>query len=312
MAYSYSLVAKHGEDRGSASRGDKIYKLRITTDATDGSEPINTIVARDYFANNWITGLFAPEFIVDPSANPLVPSAQLQDVRVTEDATRGDHSTGVITYGLYNLECSWGAFAFRYQQPPGVASAQVTLRTSLTTVRQKAAQAASIYYQAADFPEHDFGGLINVTVDGEVEGVDVQIPTSVLGVTAVLPNANPTGGAASVGAYAAATTAIVGKTNAAAYRTFAIGTLLCSGVTLSPSDADHFKVDAEFLYSPNATGLTVGRVNGVNKDGWQYLWVYPREMKQSVGGRDIVSQEPAQVAVETLYGSANFLNALGF
>ena len=84
--------------------------------------------------------------------------------------------------------------------------------------------------------------------DGEVAGVDVQLPQNVLSVSNVLPATTVTA------AYQYGAEQLVGKTNSLSYRSRAAGTLLCSAVSFTQQDADNFQVTAEFLFSPNVTG----------------------------------------------------------
>jgi len=63
-----------------------------------------------------------------------------------------------------------------------------------------------------------------------------------------------------------------------------------------------------FACSPNATGLVVGDITGIDKLGWDYLWVRYATYEDS-SGRSLV-QRPASVHVDRVLVPSDY-SALG-
>lgn len=99
-----------------------------------------------------------------------------------------------------------------------------------------------------------------------------------------------------------------GKVNDADWRIFSKGEVRFMGVSGSGKGEYTFPLTFQFEASPNATGLTVGDITGVDKEGWQYLWVfYEKDEDLTADGKII---QPAGVYVEKVYEYGDF-DALG-
>lgn len=116
----------------------------------------------------------------------------------------------------------------------------------------------------------DWGGVIGATKDG-IEGVDITVPQYSVRATKYVA-------AGSIAALKAAAFALTGTVNSDSVTydgdAFAAGELLFLGMTatkrteVSPAD---YECTFEFAASPNATGITVGAITGIDKEGWDYL-----------------------------------------
>ncbi len=63
-----------------------------------------------------------------------------------------------------------------------------------------------------------------------------------------------------------------------------------------------------FAASPNVTGQTIGDITGIDKKGWEYLWVRYEHKKDETANELI--QRPISVHIERVYRT-NDLNDLG-
>ena len=101
------------------------------------------------------------------------------------------------------------------------------------------------------------------------------------------------------------------KTNAAGLKFYAPGEQLfiaasCSNTGDGPDD--DWEITFRFAASPNETGLSVGSITGINKKGWEYLWVRYADAEDA--GSGAIIKKPIAAYVERVYDDANF-GALG-
>lgn len=152
----------------------------------------------------------------------------------------------------------------------------------------------------------DFRGAINVTPDG-VEGVDIVVPTFSWSETHVIEDAVVTN------AYKGSIHTATGRVNSDVFRGFNPGELLFMGAQGrkrgDPSQPNPWDISFRFAASPNATGLTVGDITGIDKKGWEYLWVLYEPTEDGVA--NTIVRRPRAVYIEKLYLEANFAAALG-
>lgn len=132
----------------------------------------------------------------------------------------------------------------------------------------------------------DVGTVIGLN-DDKVDGVDIYVPAGSLTITAVRKHSDITP------AYIQNLIMIEGSVNSADYDgnwgTFAAGSLLFTGASLSRNNAESVQTQYNFLISTNVTGLQVetnlmysdGSIitttNSIDKKGWQYLWYAYRD-----------------------------------
>lgn len=274
------LQAKRSVGNSSETR---VYHCQIVAADAPTYDP-TPADARDYFNTQ------------APSVTGLVLTA----VDVDEQYTIGNGSA--VQTGHYIITATWGDVA---PLTFTLNTVKTTSRTSLTTVKIRQsisttqAKAASWWNSGT---AEDYEGLINVDEKGKAQGVDIQVPTTVYTVTkrVLSSTINDT--------YEMAAHSIAGKTNSIVYRNRAVGTLLCSGVSISEATSAESEIAAEFLFATDESGITIGDISGINKPAWDYLWVKPA--KRKVGERSIPGV--AQANVEQVYSRSDFATALGF
>lgn len=150
----------------------------------------------------------------------------------------------------------------------------------------------------------NFQGAIGVTDNG-VEGVDITLPIYHFSETHYL--------AAAVvdEAYKNTLFALTGQVNDASFKGLAAGECLflgAAGTRRGTDPDDDWEITFRFAGSLNATGLSVGPITGIDKKGWQYLWVRYAETEDA--NAKVIVQRPIAAYVEDVYKSGNFA-ALG-
>jgi len=143
----------------------------------------------------------------------------------------------------------------------------------------------------------DFKNLIGVTPDA-VEGVEITVPVYQFSETHYLPNqvVTPT--------YRATLFALTGKVNNATFRGLAAGECLFLGAAGTRRGQGDWEIMFRFAGSPNAENLRIGDITGINKKGWEYLWVrYADSVDEDAKA---LVKKPVAVYVEKVYEEADF------
>ncbi|MCD4823217.1 MAG: hypothetical protein K8S55_01305 [Phycisphaerae bacterium] len=140
----------------------------------------------------------------------------------------------------------------------------------------------------------NFKGAIGVTHDS-VEGVDISVPVYNFSETHYIADGDVD---------KAAYFALTGKTNNAAFKGCAAGECLCLGASGSKRGGGDWEITFRFAASPNKTGLTIGSITGIDKKGWEFLWVRYADTEDTAA-KTIVKQ-PAAVYVEKVYEEGSF------
>ena len=143
----------------------------------------------------------------------------------------------------------------------------------------------------------DFGGAIGVTADG-VEGVDITVPIYQFSETHYLADSVVTP------AYRGTLFYLTGKVNNGSFRGLAPGECLFLGASGSKRGEDDWEITFRFAGSPNVTGLTVGPISGINKKGWEYMWVRYADSEDTTA--KVLVKKPVAVYIEKVYESASF------
>lgn len=143
----------------------------------------------------------------------------------------------------------------------------------------------------------DFGGAIGVTRDG-VEGVDITVPVYQFSETHYLP------AAAVTDAYKGKLFRLTGKTNSGGFRGLAPGECLFLGASGSKRGLGDWEITFRFAGSPNANNLKVGDLDGIEKKGWEYLWVMYVDDEDTTA--KALVKTPAAVFIEKVYEEGNF------
>jgi len=144
---------------------------------------------------------------------------------------------------------------------------------------------------------NDNGGAIGATPDG-VEGVDITVPVYQFTETHYLSDDIVTD------AYKGVLFRLTAKVNDAPFRGLDAGECLFLGASGSKRGSGDWEITFRFAGSPNRTNLTVGDIGGIDKKGWEYLWVcYVHDTNQA---GTAITQRPVAVYVECVYESGDF------
>ncbi len=141
----------------------------------------------------------------------------------------------------------------------------------------------------------DFGGAIAVA-GGNVEGVDITVPVFNWAEAHYLDNVYVTQ------AYRALLFWATGRLNEATFRGFEPGEVLFMGASGARRQEDDWEISYRFAASPNIWDLVIGSIAGIQKRGWDYMWV--SYMEDSVGGGLV--KRPKAVYVERVYNYRDF------
>jgi hypothetical protein len=192
--------------------------------------------------------------------------------------------------GLWDVSVRYGK---KEPKEPGESSFSFDTGGGTTHITQSLETVAS--YAPPDKDPPDFKGAIGVNNDS-VEGTDITIPVYNFKETHYIPIALVTP------AYKAILFYLTGKVNAFPFKGFAPGEVLFLGASGSQRGQEDWEITFSFAASPNATGLTVGDITGIDKKGWEYLWVRYQDAEDA----DVLVKQPAAVYVEQVYPYGDF------
>ncbi len=168
---------------------------------------------------------------------------------------------------------------------------QVKITQSYNTVSYGSAYTA-IY---GDPP--DFNGAIGVSED-KVEGVEITIPKYDFSETHLFQDAIVDG------SFKKTLRDLTGTLNVAAFKSFDPGEVLFLGASGTRRGDLQWAITFRFSSSKNAVGLTIGSIDGVDKGGWQYLWVRYGDFIDDTAFQLV--KRPIAAYVETVYLSSDF------
>ncbi len=146
----------------------------------------------------------------------------------------------------------------------------------------------------------DYKGAIGVSKDS-VEGVDIVVSQFAWTETHYIPDSTMTR------AYIMLIAGCTGKTNSTAFKGYQPGEVLFLGATASVRSGNNdWEVTFKFAASFNKTDITVGDITGIDKKGWEYMWVRYESIKDAVA--KVLVQRPAAVYIERVYEQDDFNN----
>lgn len=196
---------------------------------------------------------------------------------------------GRVRYGRKEKDPETGESTFSFDTGGGTQHITQSLQT--------------VHKYAATGTAPDFGGAIGVTHDS-VEGVDITIPVYQFSETHYLPASVVTN------TYKGTLFQLTGKVNVAPFRGCAAGECLFLGASGSrrtkgetEEDGD-WEITFKFAGSPNATGLTVGSITGIDKKGWEYMWVRYEDAEDD--DANVLVKKPTAVYIEKVYQEGSF------
>ncbi len=121
-------------------------------------------------------------------------------------------------------------------------------------------------YSATGFPAPDFQGAIGVSEDS-VEGCEVPSPKYDFTETHLFDDVDVSS------AYKTVLFNLTGRKNGGTFKGLAAGACLFLGATGSNRGTGQWSITFRFSGSPNVSGLTIGTITGIDKLGWDYLWI---------------------------------------
>ena len=218
-----------------------------------------------------------------------------------------DWDTKEESLGLFETTVTYKPFNPAQQEPAelGSTTGDVSYNTGSATARRlHSIQTIGSYTDGGFFgvgsTAPNFKGLIGVTRDG-VEGVDVNVPAPTFRETHVFTASSVTA------SYRRTVSLLAYKANVATFKGYAPGEVLFAGAEFHTRDAESIVGTYDFLISENVTGLSIGDITGIDKDGWDYLWVLYNEEEDATA--EYLVRIPTAVYVERVYERAD-LSAL--
>jgi len=246
--------------------------------------------------------------ISDTSSDTAAKTALLAEAATTYEGLTRDAISGpspewvdtVTDDGLWNAEVTYIVPASIIRPPLAIGESRYSFDIGGGTQHITQGLAHIETYVAAG-AKPDYKGAINVSKQGgelTVEGVDIIMSAYAFSETHVLA-------AASVDdAYKNKLFALASHTNQAEFRGFAIGECLFVNANGSSRGDGDYEITFNFLASPNITGRTIGDIPGIEKKGWEYLWVQYEDVKDAVANK--VVKQPTAVFVEQVYYAGDF------
>ena len=149
-------------------------------------------------------------------------------------------------------------------------------------------------YPAGTAP--DFKGAIGVTNDS-VEGVDITVPVYHFSETHYLPDTTVTP------AYRLTIFQLTGRVNAGVFKGFNVGEVLFLGASGARRGYGDWEITFRFAASPNVSNLTIGDITGIDKKGWEYLWVRYADSEDAAA--KALVKKPLAVYIERVYDNGD-------
>jgi hypothetical protein len=80
--------------------------------------------------------------------------------------------------------------------------------------------------------------------------------------------------------------------------------VLFLGASGAKRGEEDWEITFRFAASPNMTGLQIGDITGINKKGWEYLWV--RYADDEDANAKVLIKKPIAAYVEKVYEDGDF------
>lgn len=183
--------------------------------------------------------------------------------------------------------------------PPVVGDSEFSFDTTGGTQHIKQSLATVGGWAATGMPAiPNFSRAINVTGNG-VDGVDIVVPQFTYEETHQVAAATVTAG------LPATIYNLTATVNNATFKGFAAGEVLFIGAAGRKRQTEDFwTITFRFICSKNLTGLSVGDITGIAKNGWEYLWAYYESVPDDDAKMLVVS--PVAAYAERVYEDGNF------
>lgn len=105
-------------------------------------------------------------------------------------------------------------------------------------------------------------------------------------------------------AYITAVSELLYTTNDDTFEGFAAGEVLFLGVSGSRVGDDQWQLYYKFAREDNLTGLSIDTITSIDKEGWEYLWVYYEPEED--GTANVLAVKPKAVYVEQVFEEGDF------
>jgi hypothetical protein len=231
-------------------------------------------------------------------------------IRGTDDDTAARDALVANSPAFYNLlirqsahiarigEDTWeGTVRYGTSSPPQTGQSSFSFDTGGGSQHITQGRGTVARYAAPGKNAPNFGGAIGVTQDN-VEGVDIYVPVYNFSETHHIDPANVTG------AYKSTLFFLTACVNSDGFKGFAPGEVLFLGASGTQRGQEDWEITFKFAASPNATGLVIGEITGINKKGWEYLWVRYADAEDTTA--KVLVKKPIAVYVEQVYPMAAF------
>jgi hypothetical protein len=194
----------------------------------------------------------------------------------------------------------WDFTAEYRQREPEPGEFTISIDTSGGQVMQTYAYAEA-KYSATGESAPGMNNAIDVQ-DNRPQGVQRIIPALKISLRAKIKTANIAAAGGEM-AYAQLISELTGTVNnATAFGQFAAGELLFTGAT-GDIIAEDPSLTFSFLASKNVTGLTIGNITGITKNGHDYIWFSFKNDKDATTG--LQQSAPRAAYVNRIYGEAD-------
>lgn len=233
------------------------------------------------------------EYVVEGTADDLVAHTNLLATAPTtyDGLPRTGSSIRWIADNVHE-----GVVFYGFRQAPSDGDSIFEFDTGGGTQHITHAPVVSSYSAGGVIPNHQ--GAIGVTKDA-VDGVDIVVPAYAWSERHFKPASFVTS------AYRQTLFQLTGKINQFAFRDFGVGECLFLGCRGSERIRGvQWELTYSFAGSATVTNKTIGAITGINKLGWDYLWVSYREEGDSPA--NAIVKRPAFVYVHRVYEFANF------
>lgn len=201
-----------------------------------------------------------------------------------------------VEAGTYLASVRW---SYRAPGGAGAATGVPVLSFNTSGGSQRLTQSLSTVnsYGAPGFTAPNFRGAINASDQG-VEGVDVVVPVFEWSETHRFDDSDVTW------SYLTTLRNATGKVNSSTFRTQSGGEVLFLGAEGTLLSTGEWEITFRFAAQDNQTGLSVGTITGIDKQGWDYLWVWYRPYLDAT--TNLIYQVPTAAYVERVYRRTDF------
>ena len=107
-------------------------------------------------------------------------------------------------------------------------------------------------------------------------------------------------------AYKATVSLLTRSVNRFPWRGFNAGEVLFMGAQGGKRGSELWEVQYRFLANPNQTNLGIGDITGINKKGWEYLWIQCEDDVDEEADAPCMIRVPSAVYVERVFALADF------